>query len=208
MSRRDIEQSHMIDLKKILEEEGLDCIRVMVDVAESESSLGDEQVIVDEQEQLKEELREEEQLHVEEVIEEPVPYLFPTPSLRKLLPENIREIEKFNRIHVLPEEFNFSIDPSAIPRIYGTPKQSYIDKLAELVGCTAYKSSLAEYWFLDTLADLLRRAQDDYMDRCSFPSCVDRVVLRVDEGNTALRRRQQGEDAEEIQGSVFRFDQE
>lgn len=93
------------------------------------------------------------------------PTVFPTPSLRRVLPDSIREIEEQNRIHVLPEEFKTDIDPQAIPKIAGTPQQTYIEVIADLIGCTMYKSSLAEYWFLDTMANLLRRAQEDDLDR-------------------------------------------
>ncbi|KOB74991.1 Uncharacterized protein OBRU01_06415 [Operophtera brumata] len=41
--------------------------------------------------------------------------------------------------------------------------EKYIDILADIVGCTKYKSSMAEFWFLDTLANLLRRAQTDLL---------------------------------------------
>lgn len=94
--------------------------------------------------------------------------VFPTPSLRKVLPERIRKIEELNRLHVLPDEFKTDIDPEAIPRINYTAQQKYIDILADLVGCTEYKTSLPEFWFLDTLANLLRRAQEDELDRRAY----------------------------------------
>lgn len=94
-----------------------------------------------------------------------MPEIFPSPSLRHVLPDRIRKIEEHNRIHVLPEEFRTDIDPNAIPKISVTAPKKYIDILAEIVGCTKYKSSLAEYWFLDTLANLLRRAQEDDLSR-------------------------------------------
>lgn len=100
----------------------------------------------------------------EEILEE-LPEIFPTPSLRHILPDRIRKIEEHNRIHVLPDEFKTDIDPAAIPKIAFTAPQKYIDILAEIVGCKKYKSSLAEFWFLDTLANLLRRAQEDELDR-------------------------------------------
>ncbi|KAH9634917.1 hypothetical protein HF086_017216 [Spodoptera exigua] len=82
--------------------------------------------------------------------------------LNKLLSES--GLECF-RIHVLPEGLKTNIDPQAIPKINSTPQQKCIDVLGELLGCKRYKNSLAEFWFLDTLANLLRRAQEDEMDR-------------------------------------------
>lgn len=61
--------------------------------------------------------------------------------------------------------FRTDIDPALIPKIAITAQQKYIELLAEMVGCTKYKSSLAEFWFLDTMANLLRRAQEDELNR-------------------------------------------
>lgn len=108
--------------------------------------------------------QEEEVAHPEEIKEEE-PEIFPSPSLRRLLPDKVRQIEAENRIHVLPVQFKTAIDPQAIPKILSTPQQRYIEILGDLVGCTMYRTSLAEYWFLDTLANLLRRAQHDGLNR-------------------------------------------
>lgn len=118
------------------------------------------------EEELKDETIKEEtqEYEIEEIIEEE-PEIFPTPSLRRLLPDKIRRIQEHNSIHVLPEEFKADIDPTAIPKIATTAQQKYIDILASITGCSRYKKSLAEYWFLDTLANLLRRAQEDEMNR-------------------------------------------
>ncbi|XP_052744915.1 uncharacterized protein LOC112043978 [Bicyclus anynana] len=121
-----------------------------------------------EEEQVKEELSQEETTaQVEEELPEEQSGIFPSPSLRKVLPEKIRKYQKQNRIHVLPEEFRTDIDPEMIPKIPTTAQRNYIDILAELTGCVKYRQSLAEYWFLDTLANLLRRAQEDEMCRPS-----------------------------------------
>lgn len=96
---------------------------------------------------------------------ESLPHIFPTPSLRKILPDSVRAIQEYNKVHVLPEEFRTDIDPTMIPKIETTPQQKYIDILGEITGCKDYKKSLAEFWFLDTLANLLRRAQSDNLSR-------------------------------------------
>ncbi|XP_052751253.1 uncharacterized protein LOC113514575 isoform X2 [Galleria mellonella] len=117
------------------------------------------------EEVIPEEIPEEEKQQIVEELFEEETEVFPSPSLRRILPDKIRKIEEQNKIHVLPEEFKTDIDPAAIPKIAYTAQQKYIDILAEIVGCTKYKSSLAEFWFLDTLANLLRRAQEDELDR-------------------------------------------
>lgn len=123
-------------------------------------------------------VKEEEKTEIEEVavvvaktevieeVHEIEPALFPSPSLRRMIPDKIRKIEEQNRIRVLPQDFITEIDPTMIPKINQTPHQKYIDILADMVGCKSYKSSLAEFWFLDTLANLLRRAQEDSVCRC------------------------------------------
>lgn len=60
-----------------------------------------------------------EQSHEEEI--ESVTFVdevpFPSPSLRRIIPDRIRKIEKQNRIHVLPEVFRTKINPEDIPRV-------------------------------------------------------------------------------------------
>ncbi|XP_072932642.1 uncharacterized protein [Epargyreus clarus] len=172
MTSRRIEDAHVEMLNKLLSETGLECIRSAPASLESSSTSGESEAHVpceeEEHKQASEALHEEALLEelAEEVMEEQ-PEVFPTPSLRKMLPDTIRDIEAYNRIHVLPEEFKKDIDPLLIPKIAYTAQQKYIDILAELTGCKEYTRSLAEYWFLDTLANLLRRAQEDGMDRPS-----------------------------------------
>ncbi|XP_014370808.2 uncharacterized protein LOC106720600 [Papilio machaon] len=170
MTSHRIEVCHSADLKKLLLEAGVVCART---VAESEeTSLSSEETVKDVPGQEIEAEHEETVVHeeptysIEEIIEE-LPEIFPTPSLRKILPDKIRMIEKHNRIHVLPEVFNTDIDPMKIPRISSTHAQKYINDLAEITGCKNYMNSLAEFWFLDTLANLLRRAQEDGFEKSS-----------------------------------------
>ncbi|XP_032523394.2 uncharacterized protein LOC116774757 [Danaus plexippus] len=171
MASREIEDTHKYLLSKLLLESGLECVTSAQDTPASTSSSGeDEQREAPEtvEEELKDETIKEEtqEYEIEEIIEEE-PEIFPTPSLRRLLPDKIRRIQEHNSIHVLPEEFKADIDPTAIPKIATTAQQKYIDILASITGCSRYKKSLAEYWFLDTLANLLRRAQEDEMNRAS-----------------------------------------
>lgn len=63
---------------------------------------------------LAEALGEEEAATTVEEIEEQKPLIFPTPSLRRVLPDRIRQIEESNRIHVLPKVFNTNIDPQVM----------------------------------------------------------------------------------------------
>ncbi|XP_013165588.1 PREDICTED: uncharacterized protein LOC106116346 [Papilio xuthus] len=170
MTSHRIEVCHSADLKKLLLEAGVVCART---VAQSEeSSLSSEETVKDvpghEIEAEHEEIvvHEESTYPTEEITEEQ-PEIFPTPSLRKMLPDKIRMIEKHNRIHVLPEVFKTDIDPMKIPRILNTHPQKYINDLAEITGCKNYMNSLAEFWFLDTLANLLRRAQEDGFEKPS-----------------------------------------
>ncbi|KAM3959831.1 uncharacterized protein ACR2FA_006115 [Aphomia sociella] len=168
MTSRKIEDTHLASLNKLLSDSGLECIRSPPESLESFTSSGEneEQGSSEEYEEvILEEIVEEEQPQVIEEVQEEELEVFPTPSLRRQIPDKIRKIEEQNRIHVLPEVFKTYIDPAAIPKIAYTAQQKYIDILAEIVGCTKYKSSLAEFWFLDTLANLLRRAQDDELDR-------------------------------------------
>ncbi|XP_012551647.2 uncharacterized protein LOC101736906 isoform X2 [Bombyx mori] len=169
MSSRRIEVLHEAALSQLLSDSGLECIKP--DIASSESSSSHED---SEEQGLPEQHEETTPVSVQEnestatapsVAEEETPRIFPSPSLRRILPDSTRLIEEQNRIHVLPKEFKSSVDPESIPRISRTSPQKYIDALADIVGCTEYKTSLAEYWFLDTLACLLRRAQADLMDR-------------------------------------------
>ncbi|XP_026323071.1 uncharacterized protein LOC113232526 [Hyposmocoma kahamanoa] len=125
----------------------------------------EEEHVIDEEEQIPETLfspLDEEEMEPVAIVDD-IP--FPSPSLRRVIPERIRKIEKQNGIHVLPEVFKTDIDPEDIPRIKHTAPQKYIEILGELTGCSKYTSSLAEYWFLDTLANLLRRGQDDNLDK-------------------------------------------
>ncbi|XP_049880480.1 uncharacterized protein LOC126376969 [Pectinophora gossypiella] len=166
MSSKKVEDVHTTLLKKLISDSGLECLREAPISLESSEEEG---MVEEQEEQLPKEespLEEEEESVAEEVVEE-LPVVFPTPSLRRVIPERIRKIEEADRIHVLPTMFKTDIDPAAIPKINSTAPQKYIDIIASLVGCTKYKSSYAEYWFLDTLANLLRRAQEDGMDRTS-----------------------------------------
>ncbi|XP_053619892.1 uncharacterized protein LOC128680638 isoform X1 [Plodia interpunctella] len=168
MTSHKIEDLHTALLDKLLSESGLECQRSLVEseISEIVPEETEEQVAAEEKaEGLAEALGEEEAATTVEEIEEQKPLIFPTPSLRRVLPDRIRQIEESNRIHVLPKVFNTNIDPQAIPKIAYTAPQKYIDILAEIVGCRKYKSSLGEFWFLDTLANLLRRAQNEEFDR-------------------------------------------
>ncbi|CAH2218121.1 jg82 [Pararge aegeria aegeria] len=165
-----IEDSHKLLLEKLLSESGVECIRSASESlepstlsAETEEPSPHE---VDEEE-VKEELIEETTAPISEEYVEEQPKVFPSPSLRKILPDRIRKFEEQNRIHVLPEEFRTDIDPELIPKIALTAQQKYIDILGDITGCVTYKKSLAEFWFLDTLANLLGRAQEDEMSRSS-----------------------------------------
>ncbi|KAL0811498.1 hypothetical protein ABMA28_009892 [Loxostege sticticalis] len=169
MTSKTIEDIHVSMLNKLLSDSGLECIRSAPEslVTSSESGELEEQGASEVPEEVvpEEEAIEEEKEPIIEEIPEELPEIFPSPSLRYVLPDRIRKIEEHNKIHVLPEEFRTDIDPNAIPKISVTAPKKYIDILAEIVGCTKYKSSLAEYWFLDTLANLLRRAQEDDLSR-------------------------------------------
>ncbi|XP_013142082.1 PREDICTED: uncharacterized protein LOC106106100 [Papilio polytes] len=170
MTSHKIEVCHSADLKKLLVEAGVVCARTVPQSEDislsSEESVKDEPVqeIEAEHEQI---VLEEERTYPTEEVAEEQPGIFPTPSLRKMLPEKIRMIEKHNRIHVLPDVFKTDIDPMKIPRICSTHPQKYINELAEITGCKNYMNSLAEFWFLDTLANLLRRAQEDGFEKTS-----------------------------------------
>ncbi|XP_049705198.2 uncharacterized protein LOC110377070 [Helicoverpa armigera] len=169
MTSRKIEDVHRELLNKLLSDSGLVCFRSPTESPDTFTSSGsaEEQGPPEEEEETVPEvvLEEEPKVVIEEESLESLPEIFPTPSLRFVLPDKVRKIEKQNRIHVLPKEFNTSIDPLTIPKINTTPQQKYIEILAEIVGCKRYKSSLAEFWFLDTMANLLRRAQEDELDR-------------------------------------------
>ncbi|XP_068625371.1 uncharacterized protein [Battus philenor] len=168
MTSHTIEKSHKKDLQQLLDESGLTCVRSMLESEESSGVSVETENKVPSKE-LEEEMTdmevEEESVFMTELREEQGPEIFPSPSLRRVLSDRIRMIEKHNQIHVLPEKFNTQIDPLRIPKISTTPAQGYIDELADITGCKTYKSSLAEYWFLDTLANLLRRAQEDGLDK-------------------------------------------
>ncbi|XP_063389633.1 uncharacterized protein LOC134675353 [Cydia fagiglandana] len=167
MTSKRVEDKHKEWLDKILSQSGLVCTRSSSHsaVVSSETLVHEEQAYAEEEEESSREatsIEESPKDVVEESIEEESG-TFPSPSLRRLLPDKIRKIEEHNRIHVLPEEFKTNIDPTLIPKI--VPQVKYIDIIASLVGCSEYKSSLAEFWFLDTLANLLRRAQEDQLPR-------------------------------------------
>ncbi|CAH2059152.1 unnamed protein product, partial [Iphiclides podalirius] len=162
------ENLHIAELNQLLLDSGLTCERSTLESEESseESEETEKKVQITEVESdVTETLAEERTAFLAEEIEEESPKVFPTSSLRRVLPDKIRSIEKQNRIHVLPDEFNRDVDPLKVPKIANTPAQVYISELAELTGCKDYKSSLAEYWFLDTLANLLSRAQKDRLDK-------------------------------------------
>ncbi|CAH0597644.1 unnamed protein product [Chrysodeixis includens] len=169
MTSRKIEDVHLDLLNKLFADSGLECVRSPHLSSESSSSLGaseEQGIVAEEEETAVESVAEEEQkAPIAEEVPEELPEIFPTPSLRLTLSDKVRHIQKQNRIHVLPEEFKTHIDPLAIPKIAVTPQQKYIEMLADIVGCKRYRSSLAEFWFLDTLANLLWRAQDDELDR-------------------------------------------
>ncbi|CAH0697042.1 unnamed protein product [Spodoptera exigua] len=208
MTSRKVEDIHQAILNKLLSESGLECFRSFVQSPESftSSEAAEEGGRVEETTPIGLETPQEEEnkVVVEEEVPESLPEIFPSPSLRLPLPDKIRALEKQNRIHVLPEGLKTNIDPQAIPKINSTPQQKCIDVLGELLGCKRYKNSLAEFWFLDTLANLLRRAQEDEMDRrlidCSNSSNFDDMVLRVDEGDAILRRGRQETNDEEVSG--------
>ncbi|XP_047503078.1 uncharacterized protein LOC125048470 [Pieris napi] len=171
MSSRRTEDSHIEKLNQLFSDSGLECLRSAIESEESSSESGEAEELgkVEEEQELvvEPDLIADIKSQVEEEIIEERPEIFPTPSLRRVLPDRLRKIEEQNRIHVLPEEFKTDFDLTLIPKIATTPQQKYIDILGELTGCVQYKKSLAEFWFLDTLANLLRRAQDDEMDRPS-----------------------------------------
>ncbi|XP_035441531.2 uncharacterized protein LOC118270201 [Spodoptera frugiperda] len=169
MTSRRVEDTHQQILNKLLSESGLECFRTLVQSPESytSSEAAEEGGRVEEISPIPIESPPEEQpkMVVEEEVPEVEPEIFPSASLRFPLPDKVRALEKQNRIFVLPEDLKTSIDPQAIPKINTTPQQKCIDMLGELLGCKRYKNCLAEYWFLDTLANLLRRAQEEEMDR-------------------------------------------
>ncbi|KAJ0170736.1 hypothetical protein K1T71_013508 [Dendrolimus kikuchii] len=156
MTSRRIEEDHVEQLRKLLSDAGLICVRSPPLTPESSTSTGEseEQRPCEEEQPSSPEQRSEpeEEPELPEVTPEEETYIFPTPSLRRILPDNVRKIQEYNH-------------PALIPKIALTAQQNYIDILAELVGCKTYRSSLAEFWFLDTLANLLKRAQEDELDR-------------------------------------------
>ncbi|XP_063369219.1 uncharacterized protein LOC134657573 [Cydia amplana] len=167
MSSKRVEDKHKQSLDQILAQSNLVCTRSpsLSAQASAETLVAEEGTYPEEEEESGTEvasLEESPKDVVEESYEEEST-IFPSPSLRRLLPDKIRKIEEHNRIHVLPKEFKTDIDPALIPKI--VPQVRYIDIIASLVGCTEYKSSLAEFWFLDTLANLLRRAQEDLLPK-------------------------------------------
>ncbi|CAH0721266.1 unnamed protein product, partial [Brenthis ino] len=171
MASRKIEDSHKMLLDKLLYDAGLECIRSAQESietsSESEEMVLKEQTDAGEEQQIEEAIEEELKSPQLEVTPEEQPEIFPTPSLRRVLPDKVRSIQEYNKVHVLPEEFKTDVDPNIIPKIKSTPQQKYIDILGDITGCTKYKKSLAEFWFLDTLANLIRRAQEDNMSRPS-----------------------------------------
>ncbi|XP_041985554.1 uncharacterized protein LOC121737887 [Aricia agestis] len=178
MSSRKSEVEHERQLRGLLETAGLECTRPPPpSTVTSEEEGAAEEIIEVHSEHSeanieKEEIEKEKDESVAESLTTPeeIPEMeadFPTASLRRLIPEQQRSIEEMNRIEVLPEEFPTNFDPESIPIVVQTPLVEVIDILGSLTGCRRYKSNLAEYWFLDTLANLLRRAQKDQMDRGS-----------------------------------------
>ncbi|XP_048001417.1 uncharacterized protein LOC125238187 [Leguminivora glycinivorella] len=169
MSSKRVEDKHKRWLNKILSHSGLICTRSpppSAQVSADTPLVTPETVCTEEEEENSSLVSPHTTQESPEVLEESYEEesaIFPSPSLRKLLPDKIRKIEEQNRIHVLPKEFKTNIDPALIPKII--PQVRYIDIIANLVGCTEYRSSLAEFWFLDTLANLLRRAQEDLLPR-------------------------------------------
>ncbi|KAJ2941574.1 hypothetical protein O0L34_g14627 [Tuta absoluta] len=167
MSSRKAEDVHIELLNKLLSDSGYVCARSPHLSEESEEEVGEEVEEEEEEEYVPEEHFEVEhypEVQEEEVAEE-ISEVFPSPSLRRLIPERTRRVEAFNRIKVLPEPFNTDINPLDIPKINYTAPKEYIYILAEMTGCKDYKKNYAEYWFLDTLANLLRRAQEDDLDK-------------------------------------------
>ncbi|XP_038219629.1 uncharacterized protein LOC119837912 [Zerene cesonia] len=171
MTSQRIELNHRERLRQLFSDTGLECIRSPIASEESESVTAEVEeigpIIVEEEQIHEAEVEVDINTQTQEEIVEEEPEIFPTPSLRRVLPDRLRKIEEHNRIHVLPHEFRTDVDPAAIPKIAYTAPQKYIEILGEITGCNQYKGCLAEFWFLDTLANLLRRAQDDEMNRPS-----------------------------------------
>ncbi|KAL4708569.1 hypothetical protein ACJJTC_014177 [Scirpophaga incertulas] len=169
MASKKVEKAHVSELRRVLSATGIACGRT--EPESTESSISSREIDTTEhiEEQLQAEVEEftleEQKPEAQEEIAEEQPEIFPSRSLRRVLPERIRNIEGQNTIHVLPEKFHSDIDPNAIPKIVNTAPKKYIEDLAKIVGCKSYMSSLAEFWFLDTLANLLRRAQEDKLDK-------------------------------------------
>ncbi|XP_075986336.1 uncharacterized protein LOC142983384 [Anticarsia gemmatalis] len=169
MTSRQTEDVHLTLLNKLLADSGIECLRPPPESSESTLTEGETEEYgtkIEEIESSEEAaFEEEDKIATPEQVQEELPEIFPTPSLRAVLSDRVRQIELQNRIHVLPLEFKTDIDPQYIPKIASTAQQKYIEIIADLVGCVKYRSSLAEYWFLDTMANLLRRAQEDKLDR-------------------------------------------
>ncbi|CAG9118584.1 unnamed protein product [Plutella xylostella] len=168
MASKQVEHLHLEGLARVLADAELECHRAREDSSvteEDEEVLEEEQTLnlLEEQSQSPEQLSEEQKPSSSS--SEEGPRVFPTPSLRRELAEQERGLMMENTIHVLPEVFRTDIDPEAIPKIAHTPAQVYIDQLAALIGCSQHQHSLAEYWVLDTLAGLLRRAQTDGLEK-------------------------------------------
>ncbi|XP_050685239.1 uncharacterized protein LOC126979761 isoform X2 [Leptidea sinapis] len=168
MTSRRTEDRHIDLINKLLLKSGIECVRTTIDSERSTSGSReseDQGKVEQVEEQHSEPEPEEESIIEVEEEETEEQKIFPSPSLRRVLSDHKRKLESQLRIHVLPDEFKTHIDPNLIPHIAYTAPQKYMDILGELTGCTRYKSSLAEYWVLDTLANLLRRAQEDQMDK-------------------------------------------
>ncbi|CAG9794705.1 unnamed protein product [Diatraea saccharalis] len=130
MSSKTVEDAHVSQLAELL----------------SASGTLEEQTVISEEHVLEEQVP-----HIVEEIQEELPEIFPTPSLRRVLPDRIRKIEEQNRIHVLPEEFKTDIDPNAIPKIAKTAPQRYIDILADIVGST---QAVLILWFCEWMKEM------------------------------------------------------
>ncbi|KAG7297507.1 hypothetical protein JYU34_019518 [Plutella xylostella] len=178
MASKQVEDVHLEGLARVLADAELECHRAREDSSvteEDEEVLEEEQSLnlLEEQSQLPEQLSEEPKPSSSS--SEEGPRVFPTPSLRRVLPEQERGLMMENTIHVLPEVFRTDI---AIPKIAHTPAQVYIDQLASLIGCSQHQHSLAEYWVLDTLAGLLRRAQTDGLEKREFSTDYQYHLVR------------------------------
>ncbi|KAI5641021.1 hypothetical protein NE865_06677 [Phthorimaea operculella] len=125
MSSKKVEDVHAELLKKLLSDSGFVCVRSPHYSEESEEQIEEEEEQRVEEEHIVEEHYEEEyfpEIEEEEVVEE-MSEVFPSPSLRRMIPERVRRLEASNRMKVLPEPFNTDINPLDIPKINYTAPQ-------------------------------------------------------------------------------------